>query len=45
MEKENPTRLEAYMANVQSFVKDVLGAFNEYEFYTGDSVSDVGFIN
>jgi len=38
LEAENPSRVEAFQAGAQSFVKTVVGNFSNYDFYTGENM-------
>eukprot|EP01027_Heterolobosea_sp_BB2_P022029 GEZU01032407.1.p2 GENE.GEZU01032407.1~~GEZU01032407.1.p2 ORF type:complete len:168 (-),score=98.10 GEZU01032407.1:76-579(-) len=38
LQENNPSRLDAFKAGAQTFVKKVLGEFNEYQFFTGESM-------
>jgi hypothetical protein len=39
LEENNPSRVEAFQAAAAEFVKKVLGKFDDYQFFTGESVS------
>ena len=37
LEKTSPDEVDVFMKNIQPFVKQVLGEFKEYQFFTGES--------
>ena len=38
LEQNNPDRVKAFMSEIQVFVKDVLGRFDDFQFFTGESM-------
>ncbi|KAG5440866.1 hypothetical protein PCK2_000021 [Pneumocystis canis] len=44
LEEHNPERVEAFEKGVTAFVKKILANFNDYEFYTGESMNVEGMV-
>ncbi|KAI8908321.1 Mss4-like protein [Gorgonomyces haynaldii] len=44
LEENKPDRVAAFEANVQPFVKKILGNFKDYEFYVGESMNPEGSV-
>ena len=44
LQKKNPTRVDAFMKGASQFVKDVLGDFDSYSFYCGESYNPEGMV-
>nr|XP_046259196.1 translationally-controlled tumor protein homolog [Scatophagus argus] len=44
LEKNNPARVEQFMANAQKAVKMVLKNFKDFEFFTGESMDTEGLV-
>ena len=42
--KNNPERVDAFQKEASEFVKGVLAKFDDYEFYTGESMDPDGFV-
>jgi len=38
LKTQNPSRVDAFQKNVQPFIKNILAKFDDYEFYTGESM-------
>lgn len=41
LKANNPSRVDIFQKNIQPLVKKVLGNFNDYSFYTGESMDSV----
>lgn len=39
LKEKNPDRVAPFQKNVQGFVKGILGKFDDYQFFMGESVS------
>eukprot|EP01007_Sphenomonas_quadrangularis_P001009 NODE_1889_length_733_cov_940.340643_g1588_i0.p1 GENE.NODE_1889_length_733_cov_940.340643_g1588_i0~~NODE_1889_length_733_cov_940.340643_g1588_i0.p1 ORF type:complete len:169 (-),score=63.29 NODE_1889_length_733_cov_940.340643_g1588_i0:163-669(-) len=44
LEKSNPDRIAAFQTGAAAFVKKVLGEFDEYVFYLGESMNTEGMV-
>ncbi|ODQ55126.1 translationally controlled tumor protein [Saitoella complicata NRRL Y-17804] len=44
LQEKNPERIAAFEKGAATFVKKVLGNFNDYEFYTGESMNPDGMV-
>ncbi|KCV69978.1 hypothetical protein H696_03443 [Fonticula alba] len=44
LKKNDPERVTAFQKGAQSYVKKVLGQFNEYQFFTGESMEAEGMV-
>lgn len=44
LESTNPDRVKPFMTAASGFVKKILTTFDEYEFYTGESMSPDGLV-
>ena len=44
LQETNPDRIPIFEKGIASFVKKVLGNFNDYEFYTGESMNPDGMV-
>jgi len=42
LQEEHPDQVDDFMKNAQSFVKEVLGQFDEYQFFIGESMNPEG---
>lgn len=44
LEQKNPDRVKPFMTAASNFVKKILSTFDDYEFYTGESMSPEGLV-
>ena len=44
LEKKNPTRVDAFVKGATRFLEDVLGDFDSYSFYCGESYNPEGMV-
>ena len=42
LQESDPTRVDAFKAGAQTFIKKVLSEFDEYQFFTGESMDPEG---
>jgi len=44
LDQDNPSRVAAFQTGAQNYVKKMLGNFDEYQFYTGESMNPDGSV-
>lgn len=44
LEKNNPDRVKPFMCGAAEKIKDILGKFKDYQFYTGESMNPEGMV-